>query len=325
MNQAMVGGVVTRAPPLSKQASVDLEGERKFLWGLCYRMTGSASDAEDIVQETFVRALEKPPADTSAAWRPWLVRVAMNLSRDQLRRRKRRGYHGPWLPTPIEGAAQDALENERDTGPGPEVRYGLLESASFAFLVALEALSPTQRAVLVLRDTFDYSSREAANLLDMSEENVRITLHRARKAMAEYDEDRPLPGKEHDEAVLRMIGEMMTCFTANDVEGLCRLLSTDVRLIGDGGGVHHAGRTTVRGREKIARMYMKLGHRASAGLQMEVKPLNGMPGVVTMDPAPLKPNAPRAVLIVDLGRSGRVRGIYSVLAPDKLRHVRFPA
>jgi RNA polymerase sigma-70 factor (ECF subfamily) len=321
----MVRGVVTRAPPLSKEATLGLERERKFLWGVCYRMTGSASDAEDIVQEAFVRALEKPPADTSAAWRPWLVRVAMNLSRDQLRRRKRRGYDGAWLPTPIEGAAHDAVEHDAaDTGPGPEVRYGLMESASYAFLVALEALTPSQRAVLVLRDTFDYSSREAANLLDMSEENVRITLHRARKAMAEYDEDRPLPGKEHDEALHRMLGEMMSCFAANDVEGLCRLLSKDVRLVGDGGGVHHTGRAPVLGREKIARMYMKLGTRASAELQMEVKALNGMPGVVTMDPAPQKPNAPRAVLIIHLGRSGRVRAIFSILAPDKLRHVRFP-
>ena len=142
--------------------------------------------------------------------------------------------------------------------------------------------------------------------------------------MSEYDEDRPLPGKEHDEAVLRVLGQMMSCFADNDVEGLCRLLSADVRLVGDGGGVHHAGKAPVLGREKIARMYMKLGKLASTDLQMEVKPLNGMPGVVTMDPAPKKPNAPRAALIIHLGRSGRVRAIFSVIAPDKLRHVRFP-
>lgn len=334
MNRAMLRGVVSRAPPPPPDDAPragappwreGLERERKFLWGLCYRMTGSASDAEDLVQETFVRALEKPPADTDAAWRPWLVRVAMNLSRDQLRRRKRRGYHGPWLPTPVDGSEHDLLEKEpADAGPGPEVRYGLLESASYAFLVALEALTPSQRAVLVLRDAFDYSSRETASFLDMSEENVRITLHRARKAMAAYDEDRPLPGTAHEEAVLNMIAQMMTCFAANDVEGLCRLLAKDVRLVGDGGGVHFTGKVPVFGAQKIARMYLKLGHKASPGLQMEVKPLNGLPGVVTMDPAPRKPNAPQAVLIIDLGRSGRVRAIYSILNPEKLRHVRFP-
>src|SRR6478736_2865651 len=93
-----------------------LETERRFLWGICYRMTGSSSDADDLVQETFVRALEHPPVDTAAAWRPWLVRVAMNLARDQLRRRKRRDYHGVWLPPPIEGKT-DALE---DTVASPE-------------------------------------------------------------------------------------------------------------------------------------------------------------------------------------------------------------
>src|ERR1700720_2824076 len=78
-----------------------LETDRRLLWGLCYRMTGNAADADDLVQETFVRAIEKPPRRTSEALRPWLVRVAINLSRDLLRQRKRRGYVGAWLPSPI--------------------------------------------------------------------------------------------------------------------------------------------------------------------------------------------------------------------------------
>ena len=74
---------------------------KRVLWGMCYRMTGSAADADDIVQDTFVKALERPPADTEAPLRPWLVKVAMNLSRDHLRRRRRREYFGPWLPSPV--------------------------------------------------------------------------------------------------------------------------------------------------------------------------------------------------------------------------------
>jgi len=77
------------------------DNDKRFLWGLCYRMTGSAADADDIVQETFVKALEKPPIDLEAPLRPWLVKVALNLSRDQLRRRRRREYFGPWLPAPV--------------------------------------------------------------------------------------------------------------------------------------------------------------------------------------------------------------------------------
>src|ERR1041384_2357863 len=79
-----------------------LENDRRLLWGLCYRMTGNAADADDLVQETFVRALKNPPARTDEPWRPWLVRVAINLGRDLLRRRRRQAYEGIWLPSPIE-------------------------------------------------------------------------------------------------------------------------------------------------------------------------------------------------------------------------------
>ena len=140
--------------------------ERRFLIGLCYRMTGSAADAEDVVQETFARALERPPARTDAPWRPWLVRVALNLAKDELRRRKRRGYKGPWLPEPIEDSEWIEPSHEPQSTAG---RYELLESVSFAFLLALEALSPAQRAVLLLRDVFEYTGAETAEALDLSE------------------------------------------------------------------------------------------------------------------------------------------------------------
>src|SRR6267142_4849309 len=109
---------------------------KRFLWGLCYRMTGSAADAEDIVQDTFVRALEKPPADMQAPLRPWLVKVALNLSRDQLRSRRRREYFGPWLPSPVTTEEDGPLQVEEPTAPdwSPVARYDLLESVSFAFL-----------------------------------------------------------------------------------------------------------------------------------------------------------------------------------------------
>jgi len=164
----------------------------RFLWGLCYRMTGNAADADDLVQETFVRAWKQPPARTDEPWRPWLTRVAMNLSRDLLRRRRRRHYEGPWLPSPIETgdeASPPSYEPVDEQG-NPAARYDMLESVSFAFLLALEALTPAQRAVLLLRDVFDYSVREAADALGMSEPSVKTTHHRARRAMRDYDRDR---------------------------------------------------------------------------------------------------------------------------------------
>src|SRR5262249_23603780 len=140
-------------------------------------------------QETLRRALEAPPADLERAPRPWLVRVAVNLCRDALRERKRRGYNGTWLPS--------AIETPSELTPGiaasAEARYGQLESVTFAFLLALEALSSSQRAVLLLRDVFDYSVRETADALSMTQTSVKTTLHRARRVMADYDKNPRIP------------------------------------------------------------------------------------------------------------------------------------
>ena len=163
---------------------------RGFLWGLCYRLSGNAADADELVQETFVRALERPPADLERPWRPWLTRVAVNLGRDLLRRRRRRTYVGPWLPGPVPTAADGLPCEPVDPAPGPGARYDRLESVTVAFLLALEALSPAQRAVLLLRDVFDYSVRETADALAMSEANVKTTHLRARRVMESYDRRR---------------------------------------------------------------------------------------------------------------------------------------
>jgi len=188
-------------------ATIDYEAlfaaERRFVWRLCYRMTGSAADADDVLQETFVRAIAQPPPRTDLAWRPWLVRVAVNLARDCLRRRRRAPYRGPWLPAPIDCGGADAPEPPAyEVGAGAarstEGRYELMESVSYAFLLALEALTPAQRAVLLLRDVIDYDVRETALALGMSEANVKTTHHRARRAMAAYNGARcpPTPARQ---------------------------------------------------------------------------------------------------------------------------------
>ena len=147
-----MSSAATQSPTASAFEEIFRAHER-FIWGLCYRMAGNAADADDLAQETFVRAWERPPARTDEPWRPWLVRVAMNLSRDLLRRRKRRGYEGPWLPSPIETGDEFTPPSYEpvDEEGNPAARYDMLESASFAFLLALEALTPAQRAVLLLR------------------------------------------------------------------------------------------------------------------------------------------------------------------------------
>src|SRR6266536_857867 len=220
------------------------EEHRRFLWSLCYRMTGSAADADDVVQDTFVRAMERPPRRIDEPLRPWLVKVALNLSRDLLRRRKRRDYTGPWLPSPIEtglGAGDRGLDSDekRATSHGNEPpshepasmegRYDLLESVSFAFLLALEALTPMQRAVLLLRDVFDYSVKETAHALDRTEANVKTTHHRARQAMNTYDGARQIPTAARQQASAAALKQFLAALQQHDVAAIETLLADDVR------------------------------------------------------------------------------------------------
>jgi RNA polymerase sigma-70 factor (ECF subfamily) len=139
-------------PPHANHVEAAFRREARALFAIAYRLTGMVSEAEDIVQETFVRALASPPPDRDAPIAPWLTRVAVNLGKDALRRRKARKYFGPCLPEPLEDGARTRLdlpEEAPDLSPGPEARYSLSESASYAFLCALEALAPRDRKSVV--------------------------------------------------------------------------------------------------------------------------------------------------------------------------------
>jgi RNA polymerase sigma-70 factor (ECF subfamily) len=293
---------------------------RRFLWGLSYRMTGSAADADDVVQDTFVRAIEHPPRRTDEPLRPWLVKVALNLSRDVLRRRKRREYVGPWLPSPIDTTDEPAPPSHEPVVDGRhtlEERYDLLESVSMAFLVALERLTPRQRAVLLLRDVFDYSVKETADALDLSEPNVKTTHHRARLAMASYDEERRVPTADVQDASRRALFQFLERLQANDVAGVEALLAEDAKTTTDGGGEFRSALRTIHGRDKVARFYLavaNIGQGKTARLLM----LNGLPAVVVdVDVVPPRV-APRSILQVDVNEDGRIRHVYVVSATPKL-------
>ncbi|MCG8589394.1 MAG: sigma-70 family RNA polymerase sigma factor [Proteobacteria bacterium] len=298
------------------------EQHRGLLWGLAYRMTGSAADADDLVQETFARALAKPPRDRNRPWRPWLVRVQMNLARDWLRRRRRRGYVGPWLPEPIdlEQIPEPSFE-PRST----EHRYELLESVSYAFLVALEALTPSQRAVLLLRDVLEYSGAEAAEALDMSEVNVRTTLGRARRRMADYDAHRCVPSDALRAETEALLIRFATALTAGDVDAVETLLADDVVALNDGGGVFAAARVPVRGRNKVARFHRGLLRAGAPSPRLAVRVLNGLPAVVgEYEPDPERPHlATHFVQLFVPDGAGKLRGLHTVVAPVKLGRVVF--
>jgi RNA polymerase sigma factor (sigma-70 family) len=297
------------------------QAHERLLWHLCYRMTGVAADADDLVQETFLRAMERPPADSESALRPWLVRVAMNLARDQLRRRRRRGWTGPWLPSPIETAEEEASPAYEPAST--EGRYDLLESCTFAFLLALEALTPQQRAVLLLRDVFDYSVAETAAALDLTDANVKTTHHRARRAMAAYDASRRPPTRTLQETTRRAVARLMDALARGDARTIEAALAPDVRALSDGGGEFHAARKPVVGRERVAHVYRRLTELGALGARVTVRMLNGLPGLV-IDFGRARPGyPPRGVIRFDLDESGLVVRVHSVLATRKLTAVRF--
>jgi RNA polymerase sigma-70 factor (ECF subfamily) len=309
---------MTEPAPAPESLEQAFASERRLLFGLCYRMTGSAADAEDIVQETFARALARPPARSDAPWRPWLVQVAVNLARDELRRRKRRSYCGPWLPEPVDDAELGLGAHEPAATTG---RYELVESVSFAFLLALEALSPAQRAVLLLREVFEYSSAEAAAALDLSEANARVLLHRARRAMAEYDRARFVPDRAARERSLEVLTRFMALFARQDVAGMEKLLADDVVTYNDTDGRYRAAGIPVVGRSKVARFHAGIARlRAREQPRVSLRWMNGAPAVaVEFDAVTSGGLAPRFLTLGELDAQGLVRRIYTVLAPAKLR------
>jgi RNA polymerase sigma-70 factor (ECF subfamily) len=287
------------------------EEHRRFLWGLCYRMTGSAADADDVVQDTFVRAIERPPRRTDEPLRPWLIKVALNLARDLLRRRRRRDYVGPWLPSPIE------TEPPSHEPVALDGRYELLESVSFAFLIALEALTPTQRAVLLLRDVFDYSVKEAADALDLTEANVKTTHHRARRAMEAYDGARQIPTAARQQATAAALRDFLHALERHDVAAVESLLASDVRTTTDGGGEFRSALQTIVGRDKVTRFYVAVAVNA-ANARVRMPALNGVPSVVVDVPSPGTGIAPRFTLTAELDDHGKIAHLYVVSATRKL-------
>jgi len=303
--------------------AVELEtlfrAQRRRLWGLAYRLTGSAEDADDVVQESFLRLVAQPPESPVADLGPWLKRVATNLGIDALRRRRRRGYLGPWLPSPVETSDAEWQGAQASENPDPEARYGLTESVTFAFLLALEVLGPRQRAVLLLRDVLGYSARETADLIGASEGNVRVLHSRARTALAEYDEHRCIPTPElqarHRGALDRFLG----CLLTQDARGLEALLAESIHTVTDAAGEYSALATPMAGRARVARFYLAAAlQRLGPGTHIEVRLVNGLPAALITLEKPVRRQAPRTLLQCELDGDGQIRVVHTVLAPRKL-------
>jgi RNA polymerase sigma-70 factor, ECF subfamily len=277
------------------RTDVTPEELRPLLFSIAYRMVGSVGEAEDLVQEAFLRFHRE---DAVEAPKAFLTTVVTRLAIDHLRsaRVRRESYVGPWLPEPLV-ATPDASERvERD------------ETLSLAFLVLLERLTPVERAVYVLHELFGYSHDEIAPIVEKSVANCRQILRRARRHV-DAGKPRFEPSRERREALL---ARFLAAVRAGDVDGLVGLLAADAVHYADGGGKARATLLPIYGAEKVARLWAQLG-TTQGPYELRPADVNGQPGVAAYSPE----GDLLTVLTVDVA-DDRVQRVWAVVNPDKL-------
>jgi RNA polymerase sigma-70 factor (ECF subfamily) len=194
----------------------------------------------------------------------------------------------------------------------------LKETISFAFLLALEVLTPTQRAVLLLRDVFDYSTNETASALDMTEVNVKVTLLRSRRKMKDYDKNHVAFTASRIEATRRALEQFVLYLGERDVAGLERLLTEDVISVSDGGGEVAAALNPIIGRNKVSRLVLGLAAKLGSAPRIALRFLNEVPALVIDLPDAPQGIATRTVLFCEVDEEGRIKRLDTVAAPSKL-------
>ncbi|MHA5052977.1 RNA polymerase sigma-70 factor [Streptomyces sp. SD15] len=278
------------------------EAQRPVLMGVAYRMLGRVADAEDVVQEAWLRWSGADRAEVREP-RGYLVRVTTRLAIDRLRQvqSRKEAYVGPWLPEPY-------VTDFGDTVPDTAERAVLADSVSLAVLVVLESLSPLERAVFVLREAFGYPYADIAAVLDRGEPAVRQLAGRARKHVEERR-----PRYEVDPAERRDLTERFLAAAAEgDLEGLVSLLAPDVRLVGDSGGLAKAPLRVLESADKVGRFLYGVAEKGVPDLSCRLLELNGGTALLV-----LSQDKPDSVFQLDVVE-GRIRCIYVVRNPEKL-------
>ncbi|MFI1393924.1 RNA polymerase sigma-70 factor [Streptomyces sp. NPDC020681] len=278
------------------------EENRPLLTGVAYRMLGRAADAEDVVQDAWLR-WSADERDDVLEPRGYLVRITTRLAIDRLRQAqsRREAYVGPWLPEPIATDFGPAL-------PDTAERAVLAESVSLAVLVVLEALSPLERAVFVLREAFGFPYGEIATTLERSEAAVRQLAGRARRHVEERK-----PRFDVDPAERRDLTERFLAAAAGgDLDALLTLLAPDVRLVGDSGGKAKAPLRVMESADKVGRFLFAVAKEPVPGLDFRFVEVNGAPALIVLTAGKLDSVIQLEIL------DGRIQCVYIIRNPDKL-------
>ncbi len=287
---------------------------RRLMFAIAYRMLGSVSEAEDVLQEAFLRYHRAESAGTGIeSPKAFLSAVTTRLCIDELRsaRARREAYPGEWLPEPLLTADSAVL-----AGPPPDDPAAAAEQAdtlSMAFLLLLERLSPVERAVFLLHDVFSYGYDEVASIVGKTEGNCRQLALRARRHVAD--------GKPRFEASRGKRDELAATFFRavqdGDLDDLVGMLAADVVVVGDNGGVQPRWPRPIIGRDHVSRLLVGLGQQIrEAGILIRPAEMNGQPGAMCVDASGRLVN----VFLLDIA-DGQVRAIRSVISPGKLRHL----
>ncbi len=242
------------------------EEARSHLLGVAYRMLGTLTEAEDAVQETFLR-WHNADRDEIANPKGWLTTVLCRLCIDELRsaRTRREAYPGPWLPEPV------ATDDE-----SPFEILDKADNISMAFMLILERLAPEERAAFLLRDAFDYDYREIGSILNKSEVACRQLVSRARSRLRQ---ERPRFSADKNDYE-RLIEAFRTATETLDMSGLLQLFADDIALWADGGGRAKAALNVIHGKDKVARFFVGIAGKMPADLHGEERTVNGFPGYV---------------------------------------------
>lgn len=275
---------------------------RRLLFGIAYRMLGTVTDAEDMVQETFLRWQQTPPTKVQSA-KNYLATTITRLCIDYLRsaRVRREQYVGPWLPEPL--LTQHSSE--------PVDRVELADSLSMAFLVMLERLSPIERAVFLLREVFEYDYDRIAQVVDKSAENCRQIFRRSRQHIAADRPRFPVSPQQQEQ----ITNQFLYASSQGNLQGLLTLLAKDVTFWSDGGGRVVAALKPLHGAMKVARFLLAIQRKGLSITSAQIVEINGLPGVLIRGESAV--DSVMTFEIVD----GYIQTIYSIRNPEKLKRL----